>query len=314
MIFSLLLITVGLVLLYFGAEGLVRGSASLAYRLRVSPLTIGLTIVAFGTSMPEFVVSTQTALSGHGDISIGNIVGSNIFNIAFILGISSMIRPLKIKWQLIRIDTPIMILAAVIFWFFLGDFRLSREEGSLFFGLILLYILMNFYFGKRQKKQNSASSSISMPPTLKNVYLEIAFIIGGLAILVVGANALIKGSVELARRIGLSEAVIGLTIIAAGTSLPELATSAVAAFRKESDIAVGNVVGSNIFNILGILGFSALLAPINGPGIRPIDIYLMLGVSVALLPLMWTGFTLKRWEGVFLLLIYVSYMVYLLTH
>lgn len=313
MFFILFLITLGLVLLYFGAEGLVRGSASLAYRLQVSPLIIGLTIVAFGTSMPEMVVSTQTAVNGQGDLSIGNVVGSNIFNIAFILGLAAIIRPLKIKLQLVRIDTPIMILTAVIFYLFFLDSRLERWEGLILFGLIILYTLLNLYFGKNQKRQQIDADSVVVPPTLKHVYWEILLIAGGLVTLVIGANALIKGSVELARRIGLSEAVIGLTIVAAGTSLPELATSVVAAFRKESDIAVGNVVGSNIFNILGILGLSAILAPIQGRGISPVDIYLMLAVSIALLPLMWTGFTLKRWEGTLLILSYCSYIFYLLT-
>jgi len=314
MLLFLLYISLGLVLLYFGAEGLVRGSSSLALRLRVSPLVIGLTVVAYGTSMPEMVVSVKTAITHQGGISIGNVVGSNIFNIALILGISSLIAPLKIKLQVIRIDTPIMFFTAVLFFLLFRDLTIDRHEGAFFLLLVIVYTYGNFYFSRRAGKRAETEFSDALGVAhIKNAWIELAFIIGGLVLLISGANLLVNGSIGVARLYKVSEAVIGLTIVAAGTSLPELATSLVAAVRKESDIAVGNIVGSNIFNILAILGIAPLISPIYGEGISMIDIYVMLGVSLLLLPMLRTGFKLSRLEGVFLLGIYGGYLYYLLS-
>ncbi|RPH94233.1 MAG: calcium/sodium antiporter [Calditrichaeota bacterium] len=314
MLLFLLYISLGLVLLYFGAEGLVRGSSSLALRLRVSPLVIGLTVVAYGTSMPEMVVSVKTAITHQGGISIGNVVGSNIFNIALILGISSLIAPLKIKLQVIRIDTPIMFFTAVLFFLLFRDLTIDRHEGAFFLLLVIVYTYGNFYFSRRAGKRAETEFSDALGVAhIKNAWIELAFIIGGLVLLISGANLLVNGSIGVARLYKVSEAVIGLTIVAAGTSLPELATSLVAAVRKESDIAVGNIVGSNIFNILAILGIAPLISPIYGEGISMIDIYVMMGVSLLLLPMLRTGFKLSRLEGVFLLGIYGGYLYYLLS-
>lgn len=311
---GLIQITFGLLLLYVGAEGLVRASVSVAHRLRVSPLIIGLTIVAYGTSMPEMIVSLKTALSGQGSISIGNIVGSNIFNIAVILGMSAFIYPLKINIKLLRLDLPIMILIAVLFGILFRDKQLDRAEGLILFLLIMVYTSFNFYAARRTSKKEITqikreTSSIKL---FNNFYLEALVILGGLLFLVVGANFLINGSICWARIIGISDAIIGLTIIAAGTSLPELATSLVAAFRKNPDIAVGNIVGSNIFNILGILGISSLLSPIHSVGINFMNIYVMVLFSIILLPLMWSGFQLKRLEGLILVAGYIGYLFYLI--
>lgn len=310
----LIQITIGLLLLYVGAEGLVRASVSLAHRLRVSPLIIGLTIVAYGTSMPELMVSLKTALSGQGSISIGNIVGSNIFNIAVILGMSAFIYPLKINIKLLRLDTPIMILVAVLFGILFRDKQLDRAEGLILFLLIMGYTSFNFYAARRTSKKEIAqikkeTSSIKI---FKNFNLEIAVILGGLLFLAIGANFLINGSICLARIIGISEAIIGLTIVAAGTSLPELATSLVAAFRKSPDIAVGNIVGSNTFNILGVLGISSLLSPVHSAGISFMNIYVMVFFSIILLPLMWSGFQIKRLEGLILVAGYICYLFYII--
>lgn len=314
MVLFLLYISLGLVLLYFGAEGLVRGSSSLALRLRVSPLVIGLTVVAYGTSMPEMVVSVKTAITHQGGISIGNVVGSNIFNIAVILGISSLIAPLKIKLQVIRIDTPIMFFTAVLFFLLFRDLTIDRLEGAFFLFLVVLYTYGNFYFSRRAGKRAETEFSDTLGVAhYKNAWIESAFIVGGLALLITGANLLVNGAIGVARHFQVSEAVIGLTIVAAGTSLPELATSLVAAVRKESDIAVGNIVGSNIFNILAILGIAPLISPIYGAGISMIDVYVMMGVSLLLLPMLRTGFKLSRFEGVFLLGIYGGYLYYLLS-
>ncbi|RPH94120.1 MAG: calcium/sodium antiporter [Calditrichaeota bacterium] len=313
MLLFLLYVLFGLVLLYFGAEGLVRGSSSLALRLRVSPLVIGLTVVAYGTSMPEMVVSTKTALSHQGGIAIGNVIGSNIFNIAVILGISALISPLKIKAQIVRTDAPIMVAASFLFLLLFRNFRIDRLEGVLLFSLVIIYTVGNFYFARRESKKfdKEFSDTFGMAK-YKSFWIELLFILVGLGLLVIGANSLVNGAVGIARHLQVSEAVIGLTIIAAGTSLPELATSLVAAARKEADIAVGNIIGSNLFNILAILGAASLIAPIDGIGISSIDTTVMIGVSILLLPMMRSGFRISRWEGGLLISIYGAYLVYLL--
>ncbi len=255
MITGILHIVLGLVLLYFGAEWLVRASSALATRMRISPLIIGLTFVAFGTSMPEMMVSIKTSLAGQGAISVGNVVGSNIFNIAIILGISAIIYPLKAEIKLIKIDTPIMIATTMLFFILFLDTQVSRFEGIVLFLLIVLFTLSSFYFAKREKQDAEKIMGESDATTLfKNVYIEIVIILGSLLLLVFGANNLVSGAISIANKLGVSQAIIGLTIIAAGTSLPELATSVIAALRKSPDIAIGNVVGSNIFNIFGDSG------------------------------------------------------------
>ena len=309
---SISLIVIGFAVLYAGAEGLVRGSSSLALRFGVAPLVIGLTVVAFGTSMPELVVSVKTAITHHGDIAVGNVVGSNIFNIAVILGVSALIYPMKVQIQLVRLDTPVMIAVSLLLMFFFRDFQISRPEGAVLFSGILLYTAGNFFMAHRASlKGKTRDIAENLPGKMKHLYMELLFIAGGFGLLIAGSQALVEGAVGLARFMGVSEAVIGLTIIAAGTSLPELATSVVAAIRKQPDIAIGNVVGSNIFNILCILGAASLVAPLGGSGIRMTDIYVMIGTSILLLPLLWTGFVLKRWEGLLLVGVYVGYVYFL---
>lgn len=314
MIISTIQISIGLVLLYLGAEGLVRGSSSLAKRLQISPLVIGLTIVAFGTSMPELIVSIKTALSGQGAISIGNVVGSNIFNIAIILGLSAIIYPLKTEIKLLRVDTPIMISVSILFYFFFMDKQISRIEGIIFFSMIILYTYFSFYLSRHaDQKEIKRISNESIPTRqFKNIYTEILLISISFALLIVGANLLVAGSISFAKMLGISEAIIGLTIVAAGTSLPELATSLVAAIRKNPDIAIGNVVGSNIFNIIGILGIASIISPIKAVEINTIDTLFMIIFSILLLPFMWTKFRLQRWEGFLLLTGYVLYVIILL--
>ncbi|MDZ7372075.1 MAG: calcium/sodium antiporter [candidate division KSB1 bacterium] len=309
MIHDLLWISGGFVLLYFGAEGLVRGSSSLAMRLKISPLVIGLTVVAYGTSMPEMVVSLKAALSGQGGLSIGNVVGSNIFNIAVILGFSALISPLRVKLQVIRIDAPIALFVALLFWVFFHDGVLDRWEGGFFLLTTVMYTVGNLYFSRRAGKRAEAefADTFGVAPC-KSVWVEAALILLGLGALVLGGNGLVNGSVGLARRMGVSEAVIGLTIVAAGTSLPELATSLVAAFKKEADIAVGNVIGSNIFNIVAILGTASLVSPIVGTDIRTLDIGMMIGLSLLIVPMMRTRFRISRAEGVVLIAAYVGYL------
>ncbi|MCX6983302.1 MAG: calcium/sodium antiporter, partial [Lentisphaerae bacterium] len=303
-----ILIIIGLVLLYYGAEWLVGGGASLAVKAGVTPLVVGLTVVAFGTSCPELVVSVDATLSHHGEISIGNIVGSNIFNIAFILGLSAMIRPLKVQMQLIRFDTPIMIAASVLFVIFFLDKTISRMEAMILFVGILAYTVTVVRMARKEVKKNRDDGIAG------NVHAEyclevcVFFIIAGLTALVVGARIFVEGSVMIAQNLKISEAVIGLTIVAAGTSLPELATSVVAAAKKQSDISIGNIVGSNIFNILCIIGIAGIISPIYAPGISSVDLGMMLVTAILLFPLMRTGFVITRIEGFALVSIYLGYL------
>ena len=309
------LLIIGLTLLYFGAEGLVKGAASLSLRLGIQPLTIGLTVIAFGTSLPELFVSLKSALSHYGSISIGNVVGSNIFNIAIIIGLAALIQPLQIKVQLIRWDTPVMIGVALIFVFFFRDLFISRGEGVIFTTMILLYTILNGYFAQREsRKKNLAREGEAIPRQTGSIWLDGILIISGLLILILGSNVLVNNAVKLAHTLGVGEAVIGLTIVAAGTSLPELATSLIAAFKKEPEIAIGNIVGSNIFNILCIVGLSSLIAPTECTGISSIDIWTMVGLSALLFPIMISGLKISRGEGILLILIYIGYLAWLLSN
>jgi cation:H+ antiporter len=314
MLTSIVYIMIALVALFFGADWLVKGAASLAERFGISSLVVGLTVVAYGTSTPEMVVSAQAAASGMGGISVGNVVGSNLFNIGIILGLSALIFPLRANMQLIRFDTPVMILTAVLFLVLFLDHRIGRLEGALFLAAVIGYSIFNVIKSRQETKKIVLQEyEQSVPKVTRHWGLDILLILLGLAVLIGGSRLLVMGAVDLARMIGLSESVIGLTIVAAGTSMPELATSVVAAIKKQPDIAIGNVVGSNIFNILGILGISSLLKPIYAPDISLTDLIVMIGMSMLLLPLIKTGFTLKRWEGAVFVAIYVGYVVYLLN-
>lgn len=308
----LVYIAVGLVLLYFGAEALVKGAARLAFRTGITALVVGLTVVAFGTSMPEAVVSVQAALSNNGDISIGNVVGSNIFNIAVILGLAALIFPIKVNLQILRVDGPIMLLVTGAFLWVFFDANITRQEAAMLLGGIVAYTLLAIVLAKKDAaKGTDADYTEGIKLEGGSLGADIVFILIGLGLLVGGGHCLVKGAVALAKHWGVSEAIIGLTIVAAGTSLPELATSVVAALRKQADIAVGNIIGSNIFNILFILGIAGLINPLTSPGIGLVDIGVMLGVSLVLLPLMWSGYRINRWEGLFLLAAYGGYLYHL---
>jgi cation:H+ antiporter len=304
---SIIYILLGITLLYLGAEALVRGASALARRLHIPALIIGLTIVAFGTSLPELLVSFKAALSNQGAISIGNIIGSNICNIALILGISAIIYPLKIKIDVVRFQAPLMIFVTLLFLMFFRDFNISRLEGIGLLSIFVFYIWLNVRLSKLTSQDLAEERGVS-DRFFKSIYVQVFSIISGLVILSFGADVLLKGAVRLAGLLGLSQAVIGLTIVAVGTSLPELATSVIAALHKEADIAVGNVVGSNIFNILAILGISASAVAINAPQISSFDLLMLGGISIILLPFIWSRFQLEKWEGVILLLLYAVYI------
>jgi cation:H+ antiporter len=306
-----------LVLLVIGAELLVRGASRLALRVGISPLAIGLTLVAFGTSSPELAVSVQAGLAGQADIAVANIIGSNNFNVLFILGMAAVILPLAVSRQLVRVDVPLMIGASALFWIMALDGRIGLLDGLLLVAGIVAYTL----FALRQGRQASPAVVAEYAQEfgagdgwLGRLPVQLVLIAGGLAMLALGARWLVEGAVAIARVLGVSEVVIGLTIVAVGTSLPELATSVVAALRGARDIAIGNVVGSNLFNILSIGGIAALVTP-GGLDVAPtlvrLDLPVMTAVAVACLPIFATGRRIARWEGGLFLGWYVAYVVFL---
>ncbi|MFH0736089.1 MAG: calcium/sodium antiporter [bacterium] len=301
----------GLILLILGGNGLVKGSVALAKKMGISPLVIGLTIVSFGTSSPELLVSIQAALAGHGSVAMGNIIGSNSVNIGFILGLSALIYPLSISLQIVKKELPILIGVTFICSLFLLDGYVSRLEGVLFFAGIFIYTYFSYYLSKRYNNEK-LSKEIEKPVKKQNTVLSTVFIIGGLILLSFGSNFFVEGAVAAAKLYNVSEALIGLTIVALGTSLPELFTSVIASFKKESDIAVGNIIGSNIFNLLGILGTASIIKPISSPQIDIVDFAVMNAFTLLLLPLLWTGFKLTRIEGSILVAGYIGYLVYLI--
>lgn len=310
----------GFILLVFGAEVLVRGAARLAARFGISPLIIGLTVVAFGTSAPEMAVSTQSAFMGQGDIAIGNVIGSNIFNVLMVLGLSALIIPLVVSRQLVRFDVPIMIAAGFLAWFLALDGSYSRIDGLILFSGIVVYTgyliissLKAFKAGKTLASDDEYTTDIN--PHRFASLINTAYLVIGLILLVTGSNLLVTGAVSLAQALGLSELVIGLTIIAIGTSLPELATSLIAAWKGERDIAVGNIVGSNLFNLLAVLGLAGLVSPENIAVARSaieFDFPVMMAVMVACLPVFFAGYSINRWEGALFLGYYVAYTAYLI--
>ncbi len=308
---SLLISATGLLLLYFGAEGLVRGSANLGLRLGLSPLVIGLTIVAFGTSAPELAVSMKAAHIGQSDVSVGNVVGSNIANIGLILGLSALVRPIHIESKLVRIDIPVVIAVSLLFCLLILDGGLSLADGIILLAGILLFLFYNVIKARKARPVVQESFEAGLGILKNSIIRDLLFIVAGLAMLAFGGQYLVDGAVQIARTLGVSEAVIALTIIAIGTSLPELATSVLAAARNFSDISAGNVVGSNIFNILAVLGASAVVAPLSIGNITWLDIGTMLLFSIIILPLSRSGFMLKRWEGLLILCCYLGYIGWL---
>jgi cation:H+ antiporter len=307
----------GLAALVAGAEALVRGASRIALSLGISPLVVGLTIVAVGTSSPEVAVSVGAALSGNTDIAVGNVVGSNIFNVLFILGISAVITPLVVHSQIIRQEVPIMIGASVVLGIMILDGTLASWESALLLALLVAYVV----FLVRQSRAESAETRDEYAGSMQrggewdsHWAVQVLLIAAGLGLLVLGSNWLVDSAVAFARAFGVSDLVIGLTIIAAGTSMPEVATSIMAAIRGERDIAVGNVIGSNTFNILGCLGLSGIVSA-NGLGIAPavlnFDIWVMIAVAIACLPVLLLRRQIGRKRGLLFLAYYVAYVVYL---
>ncbi|MGL5335691.1 MAG: calcium/sodium antiporter [Enterovibrio sp.] len=313
-----LLLILGLVLLIAGADGLVKGAARLAVKVGVPSLVVGLTVVAFGTSAPELAVSINSAIADKTELAIANVVGSNIFNALFILGVAAMIMPLTISRQLIRQDVPIMVLVSALLFFMMLDGVLSFIDCVILVVLLVAYTLFLFVQGKRAEATALISNNdevASLTQKEHPVWQSILWVIAGLALLILGANMLVTSAVNIARIFGISEAVIGLTILAIGTSLPEVVTSIVATIKGQRDIAVGNVVGSNIFNLLAVLGISGLFSSDGLAGSEQLinqDFPIMLGVAVLCMPLMLTGAILSRLEGALFFGLYLLYTAFLI--
>lgn len=306
----------GLGLLYVGAQVLIKGGAALALRLGLNALVVGLTVIAYGTSSPEAVVSVKASLADNGAIALGNVIGSNICNIALILATCALVSPVAASTQVIRREIPIMIGVTLLLAGLLWDGTLGRFDGAVLFAGIVAYTWFTVRdarraHGRHESDEAEKEYAAEIPADHPSLGKSIGLVVVGLAVLVGGSQLFVDGAVRLAESWGVSQAVIGLTIVAIGTSMPEFATSLVAAVRRHADVAIGNVVGSNLFNILGILGVAALLRPIDASGISKVDLAMMTGVAVALLPLARSGGRVNRWEGAALLALYVAYTVWL---
>lgn len=311
-------ITLGLLLLIMGGEFLVRGASRIASVLGIPPMIIGLTVVAFGTSTPELAVSINAVLEGNSDISLSNVVGSNIFNVLFILGLSSIIAPLVIHSQIIKREVPIMIGTSVLLYLLSLGGLINWLEGLLLFSLIIAYTAWLVLESLKKRTENNQlimeSNREYQVSEKGSLFFPILFVLSGLGIVMLGSDWLVSGASEMAKAFGVSDTVIGLTIVAAGTSLPEVIASVMATLKGERDIAVANVIGSNIYNILAIVGLSGLIAPTGlsvNPSMINFDYFIMIGVAFLCWPLFKTGKQLSRWEGCFLLVLYIGYTSYL---
>jgi cation:H+ antiporter len=316
---TLLMILGGLVALIVGAEGLVRGASKLALFLGISPLVVGLTIVAFGTSSPEIAVAVSAVLDGKVDLALGNVVGSNVFNVLFILGVSALITPLLVAQQLIRQEVPLMIGTSVLLFVLALDRGIGRVDGLILLSLLIAYTVFLIRQSRRANRELHDEAAAEVVRVTEggwddSLVVQLLLVAGGLGLLILGADWFLEGAIRVARLLGISDLVIGLTIVAAGTSMPEVATSILAAIRGERDIAVGNVVGSNIFNILACLGISAVIAPARltvPESVIAFDLPAMVAVAVACLPIFFSGNRISRWEGALFLFYYCAYAAYL---
>ena len=311
MLLALVQVVAGFVILTAAAEGLVTGAASLARRVGLSPLVIGLTVVSIGTSLPELVVALDAALAGNGDIALGNVVGSNIGNIALILGAAALVRPLSVRSQVVRVDGPILAVVSVVFAGLVLDGTLGRADGALLFGGIVAYVAYTLMRARQTPSVVQEEVAAELPSS-NPLWMDLGLLALGITGLVGGAHLLVEGAVWIAQALGVGPIVIGLTIVAVGTSLPELATSVVAARRGKGDIAVGNAVGSSIFNLLGILGTTVLVQPLSTQTLRWVDTGVMIATAVVILPLFRSDWTLSRIEGTLLLIGYGVYVASLL--
>ena len=322
MVLVWVLFVIGLLMLYYGADWLVKGASSLARSLGLTPLVIGLTVVAFGTSAPELVVSIISSLQEKSMIAVGNVVGSNICNIALVLGLASLFMPIKSNESVVKRDIPIMLGISLYLLLISLNSRIGRLEGATLLGGIIIYVCLNYYYAVKRTKQASSGEGFSEELVAEDIEdipsraRQITLIVAGILFVVAGAQILIDSAVKIMHTFGISEKFIGLTVVALGTSLPELATSVVAAMRKEMDISIGNLVGSNVFNTLSVIGVVSMIRPIPIPGgfIQSgliIDYGVMMLVSFLPLVMMWKDNTVSRKNGLILLICYIGYLSYL---
>lgn len=311
MILNIILIAIGIVAVLYGADRMTEGAVSLAQRMGISELVIGLTIVAIGTSAPELFVSLMSAIKGTPDMAVGNVVGSNTFNTLFITGMAAAVTPIAISRVTVKRDLPIAFVASIALILVCLDKSIGRLDAVALFVMFIAFIVMTVRNGANSNQSAEETASADGKPT-RSAWLSVALIIAGLALLIVGSQVFVSNASQLATALGISQAVIGLTIVAGGTSLPELATSIVAARKGQSAIAIGNVLGSNVFNILMILGLTGIIQPMNIEGITLIDLAIMLGGMVVLWLFSFTKLKVERWEGFVLIAIFIAYMAWLL--
>ena len=312
-------LAVGLVCLVGGAELLVRGAASIASRLGIAPIIIGLTVVAFGTSAPELAVSVSASIGGNGDVAFGNVVGSNVVNILLILGGSAVIGTLAVTQRIVRLDIPILIAASLVTLVLALDNQIGRLDGLVLFAGIVAYTWWLIRAGSDEgddvlDEYGEAVDELEVEIVDQPLPVQLALVVVGIGVLIGGSQLLVDSATDIAEHFGVSDLVIGLTVVAVGTSLPELATSFLAAFRGQRDIAVGNVVGSNLFNLMCVLGLTGLVSPDPVPvadSSLQVDFPVMLAATVVLLPIIWKGFEIRRWEGSVLIVFYVLYVTFL---
>ena len=316
MLLSVLYILIGVVVVLWGADRLTEGAVGVAERLRIPQFVIGLTIVAIGTSMPEFCVSLVSALKGTADLAVGNVVGSNIFNSLLIVGITAMVAPMTILKSTVRLDIPFALLASVMLAAFCYDGELTRLDAGILFGLFLVFMFITLQHAKRgeKKEESEENEEAKEREQAMPVWKMVALILVGLACLVLGSNVFVDGATKVAAALGVSDAVIGLTVVAMGTSMPELATSVVAARKGNSGIAIGNVLGSNVFNILLVIGLTGVINPMHIQGITWIDLSMLILSMVLLLLFSYTKYTIARWEGAVLTILFAGYMTWVVMN
>jgi len=317
--FTIVALVVGLVGLVVGAELLVRGAATIASRLGIAPVIIGLTVVAFGTSMPELAVSMSASFGGNVDVAFGNVVGSNIGNILLILGASAVVGGLAVQQRIIRFDIPLLVVVSAIVFAMSFDNTIGRLDGAVLVAGVVVYTGWLVRAARNERADVVAEYADSVETleagaTDRSVWFDVGLVVGGLAVLVVGSQLLVGSATDIAEAAGVSDLVIGLTVVAIGTSLPELATSIMAAVRGQRDIAVGNVIGSNLFNLMSVLGLTSMVSsdgvPVADVSLR-LDLPVMMAATVVLVPIVWNGFEIRRWEGVVLIAFYAVYVTYL---
>lgn len=318
MLLNLIFIIVGIVLVLWGADRLTEGSVAVAERMNIPQIVIGLTVVAMGTSMPEFCVSLISALKGTPDLAVGNVVGSNIFNSLFIVGITAAIAPMAILRATVMKDIPFALVASVILLMMCLDGRIGRIDAAILFSLFMIFMFMTLKSAKINKQELEEENKLA-EKALKSVpkmtpAMSVVWILAGLACLIGGSTLFVEGASKLATSLGVSEAVVGLTIVAGGTSLPELATSIVSARKGSSGIAIGNVLGSNVFNILGILGVTGLICPMQLQGITDTDLSMLVISMIMIWFFSFTKYIIERWEGLILSATFIGYIAYLISH